>query len=76
MDINLYTTDEELEIKLLVVAEWPTNFDFHFPGIFQIFPGDFSSFSRYFHGAAGSTRTHLLVKKDLKYKNQSSVILN
>ena len=50
------------------ISGWPANFDIHFPGIFQVFPGDFSSFFRYFHWEVRSTRTHLLAKKDLKYK--------
>ena len=58
-----------LEVCQVLLSGWPANFDFHFPGISQVFPGDFSSFPRYFHGAAGSTRTHWLVMKNLKYKN-------
>ena len=64
------------DFSIADMTGWPANFDFHFPGIFQVFPGDFSSFPCYFHWAMGSTRTHLHTRKDLKYKNQSSVILN
>ena len=38
---NMFKTQGQ--VTLFLQPGWPANFDFHFPGIFQVFPADFSS---------------------------------